>query len=154
MKAIDDDNMSQEKKKNILLHCLGSEGQMVFRTLPPILVQDQGDGEVDVFKEALMRIGNGMRFDEDGCDHQDVVEDRFGEVESVQTCDSEVDVGVGDTSVASRVKSNFRGKYVTENALNVERGNVLNVERGTWERVGVRELIVGRGRSDKMCFTS
>ncbi|KAJ1109617.1 hypothetical protein NDU88_006977 [Pleurodeles waltl] len=42
----------------------------------------------------VIGIGNGMRFDEDGCDHQDVVEDRFGEVESVQTCDSDVDVGV------------------------------------------------------------
>ncbi|KAJ1213244.1 hypothetical protein NDU88_000882 [Pleurodeles waltl] len=29
---------------------------MVFRTLPPVLIQDQTDGEVDVFKEALMRL--------------------------------------------------------------------------------------------------
>ncbi|KAJ1209175.1 hypothetical protein NDU88_004553 [Pleurodeles waltl] len=29
---------------------------MVFRTLPTVLVQDQTDGEVDVFKEALMRL--------------------------------------------------------------------------------------------------
>ncbi|KAJ1104322.1 hypothetical protein NDU88_001734 [Pleurodeles waltl] len=67
--------------------------------------QDRGD-----VLNPLIRIGNGMRFDEDGCDHQDVVEDRFGEVESVQTCDSDVDVAVGDTSVASRVKSNFRAR--------------------------------------------
>ncbi|KAJ1105463.1 hypothetical protein NDU88_002869 [Pleurodeles waltl] len=57
-----------------------------------------------------IRIGNSMRFDEDGCDHQEVVEDRFEEEESVQMCDSDIDVAVGDTSVASRVKSNFRAR--------------------------------------------
>lgn len=36
MKAIDGDRMGNERKKNILLHCLGSEGQAVFRNLPAV----------------------------------------------------------------------------------------------------------------------
>ncbi|KAJ1139177.1 hypothetical protein NDU88_005554 [Pleurodeles waltl] len=58
----------------------------------------------------LIRVGNSMQFGEDGCDHQEVVEDRSGEEESMQTCESDVNVAVGDTSVASRVKSNFRAR--------------------------------------------
>ncbi|KAJ1193258.1 hypothetical protein NDU88_002559 [Pleurodeles waltl] len=56
------------------------------------------------------RIEDGMRYGEVGCDHQEVVEDSSGEEESMQTCDSDVNVAVGDTSVASRVKSNFRAR--------------------------------------------
>ncbi|KAJ1110377.1 hypothetical protein NDU88_007729 [Pleurodeles waltl] len=56
----------------------------------------------------VIRIEDGMRYGEVGCDHQEVVEDSSGEEESMQTCDGDVNVAVGDTSVASRVKSNFR----------------------------------------------
>ncbi|KAJ1190806.1 hypothetical protein NDU88_000125 [Pleurodeles waltl] len=55
----------------------------------------------------LIRIGNGMQFCEDGCDHQVVVEDGSGEEESMQTCESDA---VGDTYAASRVKSNYRAR--------------------------------------------
>ncbi|KAJ1092539.1 hypothetical protein NDU88_005649 [Pleurodeles waltl] len=57
-----------------------------------------------------VQIEDSMRYGEVGCDHQEVVEDRSGEEESMQTCDSDVNVAVGDTSVASRVKSNFRAR--------------------------------------------
>ncbi|KAJ1163661.1 hypothetical protein NDU88_004116 [Pleurodeles waltl] len=61
------------------------------------------------------RFGNGMQFSEygnegDGWDQQEVVEDGSGEEESMQTGYSDVNVAVGDTSVASRVKSNLRAR--------------------------------------------
>ncbi|KAJ1114755.1 hypothetical protein NDU88_002986 [Pleurodeles waltl] len=59
----------------------------------------------------LFRIEDSMRYGEVGCDHQEVVADRSGEEESMQMCDRDVNVAVGDTSVGSRVKSNFRARH-------------------------------------------
>ncbi|KAJ1174623.1 hypothetical protein NDU88_006443 [Pleurodeles waltl] len=53
-----------------------------------------------------VQIEDTMQYGEVGCDHQEVVEDRSGEEESMPTCDNDVN----DTSVASRVKSNFRAR--------------------------------------------
>lgn len=36
MTAIDGQRMGAERKKSIFLHCLGSEGQVVFRSLPQV----------------------------------------------------------------------------------------------------------------------
>lgn len=52
LKAIDGERLSAERKKNIFLHCLGSEGQVVFRTMPPV----RSGGDYNVFDEAVQRI--------------------------------------------------------------------------------------------------
>ncbi|KAJ1166461.1 hypothetical protein NDU88_006863 [Pleurodeles waltl] len=58
----------------------------------------------------VIGIEYSMRYGDVSCDHHEVVDDRSGEGELMQTCDSDVNVAVGDTSVASRVKSNFRAR--------------------------------------------
>ena len=55
LSAIDADKMSVDRKKNILLHLLGSEGQEIFRSLPKIEPESYED-ELDVFDEALQRL--------------------------------------------------------------------------------------------------
>ena len=55
LSAIDADKMSAERRKNILLHLLGSEGQEIFRSLPKIEPESYED-ELDVFEEALQRL--------------------------------------------------------------------------------------------------
>lgn len=52
LKAIDADRMSAERKRNLFLHCLGSEGQVVYRTLPPV----RCGGDYNVYDEAVLRI--------------------------------------------------------------------------------------------------
>ena len=47
--------MSAERKKNILLHLLGSEGQDIFRSLPKTERQE-GEEELDDFEEVLFRL--------------------------------------------------------------------------------------------------
>ncbi|XP_078528654.1 NACHT, LRR and PYD domains-containing protein 12-like [Lissotriton helveticus] len=56
MRAIDGERMGSERKKSILLHCLGSEGQEVFRTLPQITVASGSGDSLNVYTEALSRL--------------------------------------------------------------------------------------------------
>lgn len=45
-----------KEKKNIFLHCLGSEGQAIFRTLPQVVDTDDSGDNINVYMEALMRM--------------------------------------------------------------------------------------------------